>query len=316
MPKLLRAVALLCLTAFVLPASAAHAAPVPRERVDAVADAIAANYFDPARGKAIADELRRDAAGGAFDTLAPQALADALTARLRPLDRHFRVRWNGDGAAMPAHVAGSRRPSPQANHGIVAAETLAGDIGHLRLGEFAHFEFEDADAPAREAIDAALASLSGTRAVIVDLRGCRGGSPNMVGYLASAFVAPGADIYNTFRTRGQALSEAPRVPYAAPRTKVPLYVVVDGGTGSAAESFAYTLQSAGRATVVGERSAGAANPGATIDVGDGFSVFVSDGSPVNPITRTNWERTGVVPNVAATSLDALDAALRLARATR
>jgi len=305
MPTLLRAAAVLFLSAF-----AAHAAPVPRERADAVADAIAANYFDPVRGKSIADDLRHDAANGAFDALPPQALADALTARLRPLDRHFRVRWNEGGDAQP--TPGPRRPPPPANHGIATVETLAGDVGHLRLSQFAHFEFDD-DAPERIAIDDALAKLSGTRAMIVDLRGCRGGSPNMVGYLASAFVAPDADIYNTFRTRGQSLSEAPQTPHKSPRTQLPLYVLIDGGTGSAAESFAYTLQSAKRATIVGERSAGAANPGGMIDIGEGFSVFVSDGTPVNPITRTNWEATGVQPDVIATSDHALDTALRLAR---
>ena len=138
----------------------------------------------------------------------------------------------------------------------------------------------------------------------------------MVGYLASAFVAPGSDIYNTFRTRGVSLSEAPARPYATPRTQVPLYVLVDGGTASAAESFAYTLRSAGRAIVVGERSAGAANPGAMIDIGEGFSVFVSDGTPVNPITHANWEATGIAPDVAVASKDALETASRLARATR
>ena len=310
MPKLLRVAAVLLLSAF-----AAHAAPVPRERVDAVADAIAANYFDPARGKAIADDLRREAASGTFVALAPQALADALTARLRPLDRHFRVRWEGGGTA-DTQPAGPRRRSPPANHGIATVETLPGDIGHLRLSEFAHFEFGDAYAPERAAIDKALAKLAGTRAMIVDLRGCRGGSPSMVGYLASAFVAPGADIYNTFHTRTQTLSEAPDTPYATPRTQVPVYVLVDGGTASAAESFAYTLQKAGRATVVGARSAGAANPGAMIDIGQGFSVFVSDGTPVNPITHTNWEATGVAPDLAVASDDALDAALRLARTHR
>jgi len=298
-----------------LSACAAHAAPVPRERADAVADAIAAHYFDATRGKAIADDLRRDAADGVFDALAPQALADTLTARLRPLDRHFRVRWN-DGATGPAGASGPRRPAPPANHGIAAVETLPGGIGHLRLSQFAHFEFDNADAPERLAIDDALAKLSGARAIIVDLRGCRGGSPSMVGYLASAFVAPDADIYNTFHTRSETLSEAPTTPYAKPRTQVPLYVLVDGGTASAAESFAYTLQNAKRATVVGARSAGAANPGAMIDIGQGFSVFVSDGTPVSPITHTNWEATGVAPDVSVASAHALDEALRLARASR
>ena len=313
MPKLLRAaIAVLFLFTF-----AAHAAPTPRDGVDAVAAAIAANYFDPVRGKAIADDLRDEAARGHYDALAPQPLAEAMTARLRPLDRHFRVRWNGESATGPGPSAEPRRPSPPpANHGIATVETLPGDVGHLRLSQFAHFEFAETNAPARIAIDDALATLSGTRAMIVDLRGCRGGSPSMVGYLASAFVAPGADIYNTFRTRSQSLSEAPQTPYASPRTQVPLYVLIDGRTGSAAESFAYTLQSARRATVVGERSAGAANPGAMIDVGDGFSVFVSDGTPINPITHANREATGVAPDIAAPSSDALDTALRLARTAR
>jgi hypothetical protein len=311
MPNLFRtlAVLLLALAATV----SAHADP--RDRVGAVADAIEDHYFDPARGRAIAEDLRRDADAGTFDALAtPQALAEALTTRLRPLDRHFRVRWQAAGDAAAARAP--RRPfKPRAPNGIAVVETLPGNVGHLRLTDFAHFD--DVDTAARLAMDEALEELSQTRAMIVDLRACRGGSPAMVGYLASAFVAPGADIYNTFRSRtGGTASEAPDSPYANPRTQVPLFVLVDGGTASAAESFAYTLQSAGRATVVGERSAGAANPGGEVEVGDGYTVFVSDGTPINPITHANWEGSGVQPDVAAASDGALDAALQLAHAKR
>src|SRR3546814_6589530 len=76
----------------------------------------------------------------------------------------------------------------------------------------------------------------------------------MVGYLASAFVARGADIFNTFHSRTGTQSEAPADWYDAPRPTVPLYVVVNARTGSAAESFAYPLQQAGRATLVGQAS--------------------------------------------------------------
>src|SRR5690606_41154168 len=124
-------------------------------------------------------------------------------------------------------------------------------------------------------------------------RGNRGGSPAMVGYLASAFVARGADIFNTFHSRDVAHSEAPADWYHAPRPTVPLYVVVNGHTGSAAESFAYTLQQAGRATVVGETSGGAANPGGPVPTPGGLEVFVPTGSPVNPFSGGNWEGTGV-----------------------
>lgn len=309
MPHLIRTAAVVLLLAV----SAAYAHAGPRERVEAVAGAIEDRYFDPERGQRIADDLRAAAADGAFDTLAaPGPLADALTARLRPLDRHFRVRWHvPDATGAPA----PRRPfAPRTPNGIATVNTLPGNVGHLRLTDFAHFDA--IDVAARRAMDDALDRLASTTAMIVDLRGCRGGSPAMVGYLASAFVAPGADVYNTFHSRAGTASEAPERPYPAPRTQVPLFVLVDGGTASAAESFAYTLQSARRATVVGARTAGAANPGGEVDVGDGFTVFVSDGTPINPVTRTNWEATGVVADVATGSDAALDAALRLARAKR
>jgi hypothetical protein len=311
MPNLFRAATAVLLLSL---ASVVSAQPAPRERADAVADAIAERYFDPVRGRQIADDLRRDADAGAFDALvAPQALADALTARLRPFDRHFRVSWNGSGDR--ARPTAPRRPSsPTAPNGIAMAELRPDGIGLLRLTEFAHFEFDDARAPARLAIDEALARLSKGDAMIIDVRGNRGGSPSMVGYLASAFLAPGVDAYNTFHTRTETFSEAPATPYAKPRTKVPVYVLIDAGTASAAESFAYTLRSTKRATVVGERSAGAANPGGEVDIGGGFTVFVSDGTPINPNTGANWEATGVTPDVATASQAALDTAVRLVRA--
>jgi C-terminal processing protease CtpA/Prc len=81
---------------------------------------------------------------------------------------------------------------------------------------------------------------------------------------------------------------------------MPKYVLISGRTASAAESLAYTLQAARRATVIGEISAGAANPGGAFPVGDGFEVFVSISSPVNPVTGTNWNIVGVKPDINRT----------------
>ena len=160
--------------------------------------------------------------------------------------------------------------------------------------------------------DAALALVARTQALIIDLRDCRGGSPAMVGYLAGHFVAEDADVYNTFKSRGPDEYERPTVPITARRLDLPLYVVVSGRTGSAAESFAYTLQAAGRATVVGGPTAGGANPGGVVDLGGGLSIFISFGSPVNPITKRNWEGTGVIPDRVVEAKDAQSVAYELA----
>ncbi len=291
------------------------AAP-PREVAEQVAATIQREYFDPERAQRIADELRGQTAAGRFDGLgSPLELASALTAVLKPQDRHFVVRWSPPSDARAS--APRRGPvfDPAAsNFGIRRVEVLPGNVGYLDLGYFADIDFNAAQDPARAAIDAALQLLAHVDALLVDVRDNGGGSPAMVGYLSSAFVAPGADIYNTFHGRGGSESEAPARSYAAPRTALPLYVLTSGRTGSAAEAFAYTLANAGRAVLVGEVTGGAANPGQPFDAGDGFSVFVSTGTPVSPITGRNWEGTGVQPQEPAEAGVALERAHELALA--
>lgn len=270
--------------------------PPPLNRVAAgqIAEAIAANYFDRARGEAVAAELRRDAEEGRFDALTPDDFASTLTAELREIDRHFAVTY-GAGEAPP-FPAVRPAPSSSSTYGFSKVELLPGGIGLIRMDYVADFDPMQADAPARARADAALNLLEPAEAIIIDVRGNPGGSPNMVGYMASAFLPAGSDVYSTFVSRDGSTSEAPVRPYSRPRPNAPLFVLVDHATGSAAEALAYTLQAAKRAAVVGTRSAGAANPGEMRTTPSGFRVFVSDGSPRNPITGTNWEGVGVVPD--------------------
>lgn len=288
----------------------------PREVAGRVADVIEREYFDPERARAIAVEVRAAVEAGAFDGLVdPQELATALTTRLRPHDGHLRVRWREPGLEPPAGMA--RRLAdgpggPQDNFGIREVRRLPGNVGYLDLRLFADFAFDDLAALARRAIDAVLQLLAHVDALLIDLRDNGGGAPAMVGYLASAFLPAGSDVYHRFHSRDGVVTEAPATPYPHPRTEVPLYILVSGRTGSAAEAFAYTLQQAGRAVVVGEVTAGAANPGRPFDAGEGFSVFVATGSPRNPLSGRNWEGVGVQPDVPVPSAAALDAARRLA----
>lgn len=270
----------------------------PRAVVERIADEIAARYFDPAKGAELAAELKAEAARGAYDRYAePLDLAQALTARLKPADGHFNVSWS----AAPPPMAGGPRPpridiDRRQNYGFRSVERLPGNLALVTMGFFAHFE--SPDAPAKAAADAAMAMTAGADAIIFDLRDNGGGSPAMVGYLAGHFAPAGADIYNTFKSRGPDEYERPPAePLTGRRLETPVYILVSGRTASAAESFAYTLQAAGRAIVVGEPSAGGANPGDLARIGDGFVVFISQGSPVNPITRRNWEGDGVQPDL-------------------
>jgi hypothetical protein len=89
-------------------------------------------------------------------------------------------------------------------------------------------------------------------------------------------------------------------------------MLISARTASSAEALAYTLQAAHRARVVGEVSAGAANPGGTFPLGGGFAVFISTGKAINPITKSNWEGAGVQPDYPVAAQAALGYAQRLA----
>ena len=297
----------------------AAAQPSPRQTVSAVATRIRDLYFDPARGARIADALEAQAATGAFDALTDGPdLAAALTARLKPEDAHFNVVH--DPAAMDPRPgprpSGPRTPgaSPEArgHYGFRRAEILPGNIGYVEITGFSGIDFANPDDPARKAADSALAFVAGADAVIFDVRNNGGGAPSMVGYLVSAFTPADAPIYNIFHSREGTQSEAPGVFFPDPRLTTPVYILTSARSGSAAEAFPYTMQAAKRAIIVGDATGGAANPGGMAPAGGGFAIFVSDGSPVNPITGRNWEGTGVQPDIATPWNQALAKAQELA----
>lgn len=278
----------------------------PRDHVLEVAELIEAHYYDVDRGRVIARELASDAEQGAFDGIDDaNELAVRLTDRLRRIDRHFKVMWGERRQPLRRGAPRATKQGSDVEYGFGRVERLAGDVGYIQLLEATHIDFADPDSPVRAKVDAVLAEVRDAGALILDLRTNGGGSPAMVGYLVSAFVSPTADVYNTFHTREEVLSERPDVHYADPMLNTPLFVLVGPGTASAAESLAYTLQACGRAIIVGEPSAGAANPGAVFAAASGYSVFVPTGSPRNPITKRNWEGDGVQPNVSVAASDAL-----------
>lgn len=306
----------LVILAFSVALFGAPARADPRSTVHGVADAIRANFFDAAAGDRIADALEDEAKAGAYDTFVdPGELASRLSDRLKPEDPHFAVVFEN-----AAEEAGATVDSPPRLAGIEAAIVsnfgfsevliLPGNIGYVRMSSFSPIDFTQPDDSIRAAADAVLTLVSFTDAVIFDLRQNGGGSSSMVGYLVSAFTPPGADIYSTFLARDGVREERVDVSYPSPRLDVPVYVLISGRTGSAAEGFAYTLQAARRAQIVGEASAGASNPGELVEVGGGFSVFVSNATPVNPITGGNWGGVGVQPDLPSAWDQALEVAQR------
>ncbi len=92
----------------------------------------------------------------------------------------------------------------------------------------------------------------------------------------------------------------------------PVYILMQRKTISAPEAIAYVVQVLNRGKVIGEVSAGAANPGFDIRLNEYFTIFIPNGHVEVSKTGTNWEGKGVIPDVPASKADALKVAHQLA----
>jgi hypothetical protein len=288
-----------------------------QEVVEALASTIEKTYIEADRALEIATGLRSHLAAGDYDSASSRdELAGALTRELKLHDLHFAVGWSapGDAPLTGGHSAEEERRWAEyarlQNSGFRRVEVLPGNVGYLDLRMF------DGTPRAHEVAASAMSFLATSDAVILDLRQNGGGEPAMVQRLLSYFFGPEPVHYNSLVWRDGREDRFSTLDEVVGRRmpNVPLYVLTSARTGSAAEGFAYAAQALDRAVVVGERSAGAANPGEIVPIARGFYAFISTGKAVNAVTGGNWEGTGVVPDVATPATTAFDVAY--ARALR
>jgi hypothetical protein len=146
-----------------------------------------------------------------------------------------------------------------------------------------------------------------------DLRDNHGGDPAMVQFIASYFFAESThinDLYNRHDDETHQYWTQGYVP--GPRIAAPLFVLTSNHTFSGAEEFTYDMQTQKRATIVGETTGGGAHPVDGMPAGDHFTIGVPLARPINPVTKKDWEGTGVIPEVKVPAADALTTAQKLA----
>jgi hypothetical protein len=296
-------------------------APPPSERINATAarqlvDSLAVLleriYPAPDTGRIIAQHIRGERARGAFSTAdTPTAFAEAVTLALRAVngDRHLGLR--APGATGPTPGMPDANVERRANYYLGQAEVLDGNVGYLRVGPLL------SGSPAGlDRLGMALGFLQDTDALIIDLRGARGGSGAMSNAIVSHFMAADVPTLRTSsRLTGTTFVERTLLRVPGPRRlDVPLYVLVDAGSASAAEAVPFVLQNNGRATIVGERTAGAGRNVTFVPLPFGFVAGISHSRVQDPDTGREWEISGIVPDLQTTAEQALDAALAHARA--
>ncbi|HEU4779866.1 MAG TPA: S41 family peptidase, partial [Steroidobacteraceae bacterium] len=161
---------------------------------------------------------------------------------------------------------------------------------------------------------AAMTFVADSDALILDLRDNRGGHSGMPEFIASYLFDQRTHLDDIFNRAENATKESWTLPYVPGKKFVgkPVFVLTSRQTFSAAEALSYALKNLKRATLIGETTLGGAHPTDTRPIDNHFAVRVPIARSISPITKTNWQGTGVEPDVKVAAADALDVAHRLA----
>jgi hypothetical protein len=293
--------------------------PVTKTEQQQVIDSISAllnrNYVFPDVAKKMSDLISSNLKNGSYASITdPVLFSEKLTEDLLSIskDKHIRVGFN------PAFIkelreanknTGQEEVPPSlleqwktSNYGFKEVKILDGNIGYLDLRNFMDTSV------AGETAVAAMNFLSNTNALIIDLRKNGGGSPSMIQLITSYLYDSEPVHLNNFYFRPtDSNTQTWTLPYVYGKRmpKVDVYVLTSRGTFSAAEEFTYNLKNLHRATIIGEVTGGGANPGGDNIATDRFTVWIPTGRAINPITKTNWEGTGVQPDIEVPADDAL-----------
>jgi len=290
-----------------------------RAVVDAIAREIDAHYVAPDVGAKMIAAMRDHLARGDYDaiTQAPD-LAAALTKDLREVshDKHLGVDFMPRRPNMPPPSPDAQREmrrdmAKRANYGFGAIERMPNNIARVEILGFPPILDDDS----RAAVGEQMSKVADADAVIFDLRNNGGGSPDTVALFLSYVFDKPTHINSMYsRDTGKTeeswtLSDVKGKRFGG---KKPVFVVTSNRTFSGGEEFTYDLQTQRRATIVGETTGGGAHPVEGHPLEGGFGVRVPWGRPINPVTKKDWEGTGVVPDVSVAADAALDQAHQLA----
>ena len=284
--------------------------------IEAILSRLNQSYVLPEIAARMDQSIRARMEKGEYDKIISSSLlAQTLTAHLAEIakDKHLGVGFSYAAIPTSSEQTGPspedrerfRRMASSTNFGFEKVERLNGNIGYMELDGFVTTEL------GAETAIAAMQFLANTDALIIDLRYNGGGVPGTAQLIISYFFSETPVHYHSIYWRqGNRTEQFWTLPYVPGKRYVgkPVYILIGKRTLSAPESFAYSLQAQKRVTVVGEVSAGGANPGREFRINEHFQVFVSTGRAINPVTGTNWEGTGVKPDIETTFKQALKVA--------
>jgi retinol-binding protein 3 len=276
------------------------------------------NYVYPEKAKAMVDFLKQQNQKGAYDSVKNEEdLANLITKDLRKVyaDKHLRITYDPDLEkdilAFLASKNGAKKialddieKDKKKNFHFRKVEILPSNIGYIELNGFA--------VPSQstsQTIRAAFQFVANTDALIIDLRNNFGGNGKTAGEIIGYFFETKTYSGRTFNKIENKWTNE----YIENKQKttnrlllnMPIFLLVSNRTFSAAEAFAYNLQNLKGVVVIGVATHGGAHVTRSFSLGNGFVGFIPYSRGENAITKTDWEGTGVIPNIEVTEENSL-----------
>ena len=232
--------------------------------------------------------------------------AEVIDSNLKKFDKHFSFSWKANEKTGTNQSSESYwEKLERKNSGFSKVEILAGNVGYIDF-----WGFDKVNSNSIERVANVMAIVSDTSAVIFDLRNNGGGHPEMSQLISSYLFKNRTHLNSIYWRYSGEVDEfwTFRKVKGKKLVDVPIYILTSNKTFSAAEDFAYSLQSLKRAVVVGEVTGGGAHPMRFLDFGNGFVAGIPYGKAINPVTKTNWEWVGVKPDLISSKEDAFNLA--------
>ncbi len=291
--------------------------------VNEVAMALIENYVFLETAQKMGERMQTRLKNGEYDNVTtPEAFGEMLNRDMRDVsqDKHLGFRYdpprvqeiiqlqsqNKEEAAKAR--AQSLTAQRQDNFGFKKVERLDGNVGYLAFNYFASADIGG------EVASSAMNFLSNCDALIVDLRQNGGGDPSQIQFITSYLFDSPVHLNDIYSRRDNTTENYWTLPYV-PGKRMPnaeVYVLTSGHTFSGAEEFSYNLKNLKRATIIGETTGGGAHPSEPKVIRGEYLLNIPFARAINPITKTNWEGTGVTPDVAVPADQAYDTAYRMA----
>jgi hypothetical protein len=289
-----------------------------KEIVETISQLLEDNYVYPDLGEKFGEKFIEIFELGEFDTITDaKEFGETVTAALQKImnDKHVKFRLI-EASDLGENKAGSLHHPVRLYH-LGQTEHL----GFLRLDwieeEIGYMDFRRFYSPteAKKMLVGAIKFLSRANAIIIDLRNNQGGSADMIPLLSSYFLEHPTQLSGTYFRQDDITLEIWTLEKIEGERllDVPLFILTAKNTFSAAESFAYDMKVRNRATLVGDSTKGGAHSVDLFKIGDQFEIYISTARAVNPVTGSNWEGIGVIPDVLVPAESALDSAIILAK---